>query len=168
MKIDLRPLSGNVSEKLSFEIPDEEISERLQTEAPWLKAILKISGVVENRGEEFTLDGEILYEVFCTCDRCVKEISRNEQVSFSEKFSESGEENAKDGNIQVQGESIDLSSLVEDYLLLSVPSQRLCEEECLGLCLSCGCDLNQTSCECKTDEYNPKFGKLALLKDRLS
>ena len=165
MEIDLHPISGNVGKKLSFRFQDEELSERLRSESPWLKSISSVSGIVKNQGERFSLEGEISYEIFCKCDRCLKEVSRIETMPFYEEVSE--EEQEQD-NLRIQGENVDLSSLVEDYLLLSEPAQRLCEEECKGLCLNCGCDLNQTNCECKADEYNPKFGKLAFLKDRLS
>lgn len=167
MKIDLRPLSGNIGEKVSFDFQEEINSDRLQEGAPWLKKIERVSGTIESQGERFLLTGEIAFQIFCICDRCLKEIHREETIPFSEKISE-GEIGKKDDMLQIEGDWVEIFPMVEDYLLLSVPSQRLCTEDCQGLCENCGCDLNEGSCECKKEDYNPKFGKLAILKDRLS
>lgn len=167
MEIDLRPLSGNVGEKVSFDFQKEINSDRLREEVPWLQRIEKVSGTIENQGERFLLTGEIAFQISCVCDRCLKEVCRGEKISFSEEFFE-GDSDQKDDMLHVEGNWVEIFPMVEDYLLLSLPSQRLCSEDCQGLCENCGCDLNEGSCECKKEEYNPKFGKLAILKDRLS
>jgi uncharacterized protein len=34
-------------------------------------------------------------------------------------------------------------------LLLMLPTKMLCREDCKGLCDICGCNLNETTCDCR-------------------
>jgi len=43
---------------------------------------------------------------------------------------------------------IDFDPEIRDQLILSYPVKPLCREDCRGLCLGCGRDLNQGSCNC--------------------
>ena len=70
-----------------------------------------------------------------------------------------------DEYILVEGYMLNLSELVESDILLELPTKMLCKEECKGLCQNCGKDLNEGSCNCKTQFVNPKF---AALKDLFS
>lgn len=167
MKVDLRPLSRKVGEQIHFQFKDLAVSDRIRHEAPWLTQIDEISGIVENQGEKYFLNGSISYHVDAACDRCLAEISKDEKIVFSEPIGE--EEQGVDSAemLQIKSGCIDLNELVEDYVLLANPPQRLCTENCLGLCPICGCDLNTKSCCCSSAHYNSKFEKLASLKDRL-
>ncbi|MCD8187633.1 MAG: DUF177 domain-containing protein [Ruminococcus sp.] len=33
-------------------------------------------------------------------------------------------------------------------MLLQLPTKYLCKEDCKGLCMVCGCDLNESECDC--------------------
>ncbi|MBR6599034.1 MAG: DUF177 domain-containing protein, partial [Oscillospiraceae bacterium] len=50
--------------------------------------------------------------------------------------------------IVADSESIDLKEIAISDLLLQLPSKTLCDEECKGLCPSCGCNLNESQCDC--------------------
>ncbi len=43
---------------------------------------------------------------------------------------------------------IDLSTDLHDILMLSLPLKSLCKDDCKGLCSSCGCNLNEDTCDC--------------------
>ncbi len=61
--------------------------------------------------------------------------------------------------------TIDLTDDVREMILLSVPLKLLCREDCRGLCVSCGADLNTTTCDCRQDTTNrPWQGLEKLLK----
>lgn len=167
MKVDLRPLSRKVGEQIHFQFKDVPVSDRIHQEAPWLTNISEVSGRVENQGEKYFLNGNISYHVDDACDRCLVEISENESIPFAEPITIDEVNGNPSEEMQINAGCIDLSDLVEDYILLANPSQRLCKENCLGLCPLCGCDLNVKQCSCSSEEYNPKFEKLAALKDRL-
>lgn len=57
---------------------------------------------------------------------------------------------------------IDLSGLLSEQLHLQIPVQPLCREDCQGICMTCGADLNKGRCACsKIRKDNP----FSILKD---
>lgn len=61
-----------------------------------------------------------------------------------------------------RGDELDLSPLIHEQVLLSLPTQPLCEEACRGLCPECGVDLNESSCRCSSSRSDPR---LAVFRD---
>ena len=44
---------------------------------------------------------------------------------------------------------LDISTDVRDAVMISMPMRMLCDDDCKGLCPSCGVNLNNESCDCK-------------------
>jgi uncharacterized protein len=63
------------------------------------------------------------------------------------------------------GEEFDLSEETRQYLELSMPMQPLCLETCLGLCPTCGANLNKGKCGCQPVEPDHPF---AVLKQKIN
>jgi uncharacterized protein len=59
---------------------------------------------------------------------------------------------------------VPVAPIVEERIQMAVPMKPLCREECRGLCLRCGSDLNVSECECVFDEVDPRWRALQLLK----
>ena len=59
----------------------------------------------------------------------------------------------------------DLSELIRQTLLVSLPLQPLCREACAGLCPQCGKNWNEGPCDCPTETVDPRFSALASLLD---
>ena len=84
--------------------------------------------------------------------------------NFDEDAEEStGNESGKDIDITyIAADFIDLAEIMAEQLLLQIPFQPLCKEECLGICSHCGADLNIGRCACaKTVQAKP----LAVLRN---
>ena len=74
------------------------------------------------------------------------------RIRQKEAAEEQHELQAEDLNIAVfDGEGIELDDLVREELLLALPVNVLCREDCKGLCPQCGQDLNLGSCECEPE-----------------
>lgn len=56
-----------------------------------------------------------------------------------------------------EGEEIDLTNLLKDQVLLTLPPKALCKEDCQGLCPKCGKNLNQQKCQCSEENIDPKL-----------
>ncbi len=59
-------------------------------------------------------------------------------------------------------EELDISEDIRSEVLLTLPMNLLCDENCAGLCPVCGADLNEEECDCvieppeeKDSEENP-------------
>lgn len=100
---------------------------------------------------------------FC-CARCLEPVDVQVEAPFHERFRlATNQTTSNDGDIIVVDEDkIDLEPMFEENLLLALPFVPLCKEDCLGLCQTCGVNLNETSCSCKNETIDPR---LAALKD---
>lgn len=62
------------------------------------------------------------------------------------------------------GESIDLSRLFRERLIMAVPFAPLCSETCKGLCTVCGANLNEGDCGCDRHVGDPRLAALRDIK----
>ena len=72
----------------------------------------------------------------------------------------------REESYRLEGEEMDLNSMVNDQVLLSLPIKRLCREDCRGICPLCGLDLNLGGCDCRDEQVDPRLEKLKLWLDR--
>lgn len=54
-------------------------------------------------------------------------------------------------------ETVDLSEVIRQHLVLALPIAPRCREGCRGLCPSCGADLNVGRCACPRDDIDPRL-----------
>ena len=59
---------------------------------------------------------------------------------------------------------LDLRSWARDALVLALPVQIVCAEDCRGLCVVCGQDLNEDPDHEHEREPDPRWAKLSELK----
>lgn len=124
-----------------------------------LKSPLRIKGMAYYSGEIVSVIGNISVMIEAQCSRCLVIYDYPINVDFDEKFSKSPDE---DENYPIVDDDIDLTDMVIENIIISMPLKPLCSEECRGLCLTCGTNLNESKCDCEKDDINPKF---AALKD---
>jgi uncharacterized protein len=67
----------------------------------------------------------------------------------------------------IAGDVLDLSAWARDALVLSLPEQILCREDCAGLCPVCGADLNVEPHEHEQETADPRWSALEQLRERL-
>ena len=58
---------------------------------------------------------------------------------------------------------LDLTEAVRQYILLATPMKPLCRKDCAGLCPTCGCNLNQVSCNCPPSPADSRWSELKKL-----
>jgi uncharacterized protein len=69
------------------------------------------------------------------CSRCLDPIEVDVKVDFVELFAYSL---INEDDFVVEDEKIDLEQVIRDEVVPNLPSQPLCKEDCLGLCVECG------------------------------
>ena len=57
----------------------------------------------------------------------------------------------------IENEEIDLNELVREQILLTLPTQIFCKEDCKGLCRECGANQNLIDCNCEEKEIDPRW-----------
>jgi uncharacterized protein len=76
------------------------------------------------------------------CVRCLVPISDELEVEIQELYVHPAVEVEDDEASRLQGDLIDLEPLLRDEVVLDLPFQPLCREDCAGLCTICGANLN--------------------------
>ena len=65
----------------------------------------------------------------------------------------------EDAYLIVDGQ-LDLAPMARQAALLELDDERLCREECAGLCPHCGVDLNVETCGCDTEVVDHRWAAL--------
>lgn len=102
-------------------------------------------------GGRFYFSGRLSGKALVSCRRCLTEVLADVSGDLSFLFAESDLDEAQEDDVIPipSGEwEIDLRPVVREEWLLSVPSYALCQDNCLGLCPSCGVDRNRETCSC--------------------
>ena len=55
---------------------------------------------------------------------------------------------------------LDLTEAIRQYMMLAIPMKPLCCEDCAGICLTCGHNLNQGPCGCLPQEADSRWSEL--------
>mgnify|MGYP000894070575 CR=1 FL=1 len=56
------------------------------------------------------------------------------------------------GVLHYSDNTIDITSVSRDTVILEIPMRVLCNEDCKGLCVKCGQNLNLKDCGCQVEE----------------
>ena len=99
-----------------------------------------------------------------SCKRCLVEISDTFSFEAAEVY-RPPRDVWEEGYV-VADEKIDLGYLVRDNVLIELPRDPVCREDCAGLCPRCGANLNEGDCACVDDDVDVRWGPLQdLLRD---
>lgn len=123
---------------------------------------IRIEGNYFATGDNVRFYGKINLRCIYECDRCLTEFSREHNCSFSETFSSSSDDETL---LISRNFTVDLQPLVYDSIITSLPIERLCKEDCKGLCPHCGIDKNFSSCSCDEGDDDNPFSVLRGLVD---
>jgi uncharacterized protein len=101
------------------------------------------------------------------CVRCLEPISDEIEVRFQELFVYDDHALPEDEDNEVsmlQDDLVDLEPLLRNAVVLALPFQPLCEEDCPGLCPECGARLADDPDHTHEAAIDPRWAALAELK----
>lgn len=95
-----------------------------------------LSAVAERVANTVTFRGDLRSQVEQVCARCLERVPKDVIAPF-------------DLSYDVHHlETVDMTGDLRDILLLDHPERFLCCEDCKGICLGCGVNLNRNACQC--------------------
>lgn len=107
------------------------------------------------------------------CGRCLDEINYEQDIDFSElfflpevaaKLTEDSEAEDADELFTISDEdSVDLEPVLRDALVLKLPFQPLCSDDCPGLCQECGQRLADLPADHHHEILDPRWSALRSL-----
>jgi len=163
MRLNLREIIEIPGGSVPFEC-------ELETEGldfPSIKAYLSrpfAEGRVFNEAGILTLEGTLTAEMTCVCDRCGAEFDSVKETELSVTIVE--EDTGDNPELfLLEGDEIDLDEILTTCFVLDMETKFLCDEDCKGLCSSCGKNLNLGPCGCRKT-IDPRFAVLEQLLDK--
>ena len=129
--------------------------------------------LLKNTGGQVRIQGRYTVEVTALCDRClatarfpldagfdlfykpVSVIERVEEVEIDE------------GEAQIgfyENGGMELEDVLREQVLLALPMQRVCSEDCKGICPVCGKNRNEAECDCRIESHDHRLEALRKLE----
>ncbi|MCP4145119.1 MAG: DUF177 domain-containing protein [bacterium] len=158
MKVNLDTLaigkSTEVVEEYFLRFPDEADSDKLL-----------VSGDVtlDNTAAGVLISGRVNVSTDTDCSNCLEpfELIYIADVEiFIDRVATQVDVSESDWVICQQRGVVDISESLRDVAMLSRPQRIVCDEECNGFCVQCGKNLNEQSCDCKTEETDSRWDAL--------
>ncbi|MEU5787048.1 YceD family protein [Micromonospora purpureochromogenes] len=122
---------------------------------------------LESVSEGVLVSGTISGPVRGECGRCLREINDSVVVNIQELYayenSATDETTDEDEVGRMQGDLIDLEPALRDAVVLTLPTNPLCREDCPGLCPECGVHWDDLPADHSHQQIDPRWASLSQL-----
>jgi uncharacterized protein len=130
---------------------------------------VRIELEISRSGEQLQVRGAVEAAVRQACVRCLQPVESSVRGEISEVARKPGADekrnDAPEGMVYHDGESLDLAQEVREVVLLEIPANPLCRPECAGLCPRCGANLNEGPHACRVaPAVDPRLAALEALR----
>lgn len=131
---------------------------------------VKVIAIANKQANVYTIKGQVTADLKLQCSRCLTYYNYQLTNDFDEMFIQDEIEmnwDKEDNDVSLlKSDEIDMTAIIEEAVVLAIPYIPICHEDCQGLCHVCGINLNEHSCDCKTDKIDPRLAELAKLFDQ--
>jgi uncharacterized protein len=140
-----------------------------------LRAAGKVELVTGALGE-IRVKGRLSVEMEADCDRCLEAARFPVDSDFELYYRPVAEgygEEVTGADLAIdeseaemgfyEGDGIELNDALREFVILSLPMQRVCSETCKGICPECGQNRNQKDCGCHTGAVDDRWAALKKL-----
>ncbi len=110
---------------------------------------------IQRKGYKFLFDVKVETTVSVNCDRCLELFDFSVKSEFKFLF-----EYNKEKADYISGHILKLRDMIIGEVYVNIPLKKLCNEDCRGLCPSCGANLNEEDCSCKPENSDNPFQKI--------
>jgi uncharacterized protein len=120
---------------------------------------------LESVSEGVLVSGTVSAPLQGECGRCLRPISDTIDVEIQELFayahSTTDETTDEDEVGRLQGDLIDLEPVLRDAVVLALPANPVCREDCPGLCPGCGVPLDELPAGHGHEQLDPRWAALS-------
>jgi uncharacterized protein len=160
--------------EIAFQPGEIDFSDAGLTQATPLEAQGSAELLANTLGE-VRIRGHIKVRMRAECDRCL-ELADFPVDSNFDLFYRPASQAASEEDIEIdageteiafyEGEGIELKDVLREYVLLAMPMQRVCRQECQGICPVCGQNRNLVHCGCEAKPVDDRWAALKNLQTR--
>ena len=129
---------------------------------------LRLEAVVEG----VLVTGTVRADLRGECVRCLEPVTDEVTVDLCELFVYDDEQppagaagDEDDETSRLEGDLLDLEPAVRDAVVLALPFQPLCRDDCPGLCVECGARLADDPDHGHEEQIDPRWAALQGLTD---
>ncbi len=128
-----------------------------------------VAELVSPLTEEIRISGKLAVDMEIPCDRCLEAAGLPIRENFdlyyrpAPKGNIGNEVAIDDGEAQIgfyDGKGIELEEVLREHILLALPMQLVCNEDCAGICPHCGVNRNIGDCQCRAEPVHETFAAL--------
>lgn len=118
------------------------------------EAPLAYHAQISNVGGALLVTGSVAGTVVGACARCLEEVRFDVAGELEGYFIIEGEGEAPSDMDEDEfdfldaSKTIDLEPIVRAAVIVELPLQPLCRDDCKGMCPQCGANLNEETCDC--------------------
>lgn len=97
------------------------------------------------------------------CRRCLNPVDQEFEEHMAVLYAPPEEIQGADEDVrplEPLGHLLDVTDAVREEAILGAPRYVLCDPDCKGLCPRCGANLNETECDCASEEPDPRWNAL--------
>jgi len=132
--------------------------------------------LLNNTLGELRVRGQMNVNLELHCDRCLEPLNYELAGPFdlfyrpAPKGPLPHEVAIDDGESQIgfyEGAGIELSEILREHILLSLPMHQICREDCAGICAKCGQNKNTGNCDCTEEHVDDRWAALRDLRGTL-
>ena len=133
---------------------------------PGLQKAVDVSFPATDVGvDDDRITGDVTVDLLATSSRCLAEVVGTARIDVDEVYQDPSDVSVVDGDaFPIEGDQIDLVPAVREAVLLELPDDVLCRDDCAGICPVCGTDRNQGTCDCDTTVRDERWAALADLE----
>jgi uncharacterized protein len=126
--------------------------------------------------QDIRLRGRLSAKLELQCARCLEPVPEDVNREFDLLYRPLGvdagrdELSVTDAEAEIgyyQGDGILLEDVLREQVLLALPLKVTCREDCRGLCLHCGRNLNEEQCSCAVPMEDPRWAALREIRSKL-
>ena len=167
MLISLRSLAQCPGGVKPCEYSIDLSGEKVNSEFPF-QSDISVKGTLTDRSGAVFFKADVSYTLSVHCARCGKalEIPQDLHLDFLISSSEETDDDPDDV-FCIGGDVLETDDIVVPEIIMNIDISYLCSEDCKGLCMKCGANLNDGPCGCSKDTDDEPKGQLAKLKELL-
>ncbi len=162
MIIDLKGFFRNKDSKLNIDYSFSLENEVIDGVKPFVSPIL-VKGDILGKSAAPELMLELNYDFLVPCNRCMEDSLAHVNLKVHHALVKEDMDDDDDFYVKV-GDTLDLDELLYQEIILNLPVKIICNDNCRGICPTCGANLNLKNCNCDIGEPDSRF---ASLKDLL-
>jgi len=119
---------------------------------------------LESVTEGVLVSGQAQVQLRGECGRCLRDIDSTLAVTLQELYAyenSTTDETADEDEVgRIHGDLIDLEPALRDEVVLALPNNPLCRDDCPGLCTECGVPWDDLPVGHGHDEIDPRWAAL--------